>query len=334
MDVSIIIVNYQTPKLVIDCVRSIQEKTVGITYEIILVDNGSKDGSADLLREALQKDVTLVVSSVNLGFGKANNLGVGYASGKYIFLLNSDTLLLNNAVGILHDYLETHRQAGVAGGNLYTKEYTPSPSFCTRFDDLESVKKEAAWSRILGTSLRKRYVQWFCSPEQKEKFYYKESFNFGEGVKRVAYIFGTDMMLSKALYEKMGGFDPDFFMYAEEEELSFRIMQAGYEIVNVPGAKLIHYDAASTEKEKDQNSRRYILRQKGAFLYYEKRFGPKGPQTYYQYKLLGLERRLKLGRVLGRKSLAEAAGSRKRYLAEAYEQFLKEQDAKGVGEDG
>ena len=334
MDVSIIIVNYQTPKLVIDCVRSIKEKTEGITYEVILVDNGSKDGSADLLREALQEEVTLVVSDVNLGFGRANNLGVGYASGKYVLLLNSDTLLLNNAVRILYDYLETHRQAGVAGGSLYTKEYKPSPSFCTHFDDLESAKKEAAWSRILGTSLRNRYVQWFSSPEQKERFYYKESFNFHKKAKRVAYIFGTDMMLSKALYEKMGGFDPDFFMYAEEEEMSFRITQAGYEIVNVPAAKLIHYDAASTEKEKEPNGRRYILRQKGAFLYYEKRFGRKGAQTYYQYQLLGLDRRLKLGRLLGRKSLAEAAGSRKRYLKEAYEQFLKEQDAKGEGKDG
>ena len=143
MDVSIIIVNYKTPELVVECIRSIREKTTGISYEIIIVDNDSKDNSLEIFSTELDEDIKVVVANENLGFGKANNLGAQHATGKYLFLLNSDTLLINNAIQILYQYIEKNNHIGVVGGNLFTSDMKASPSFAMQFDDLDSVKQAA-----------------------------------------------------------------------------------------------------------------------------------------------------------------------------------------------
>lgn len=324
MDVSIIIVNYKTPELVIDCVKSIKEKTLDLAYEIVVVDNASGDHSLPMIKESLKDEIILIESETNLGFGKANNLGVKSASGKYVFLLNSDTLLINNAIKVLYDYLEEHKNVGVAGGNLYTLQERPTASHCVKFDDIASVKADARWTAIVKRIFRNRYVDRCYSAEQKEQFYYKENFNFTGEVQKVAYIFGTDMMLSRQLYNELGGFDPDFFMYAEEEELSWRITQKGYEIVNVPEAKIIHYDGASVKRDDSFSARQYKMRMNGTFLYYLKRFGARGPEVCYRYKRLRFERTLKVGKLFHRTKLVELTNQQKACLEEIYAQFAKE----------
>ncbi|MCD7864667.1 MAG: glycosyltransferase family 2 protein [Clostridiales bacterium] len=141
MDVSIIIVNYNTPEMVIDCINSIQTQTKEISYEIIVVDNGSRDDSLVIFKDKLSDIATVINVGENLGFGKANNLGAKYARGDYLFLLNSDTLLVNDAISLLLQFLTDHSEVGVVGGNLYTTDMTASPSFCMRFDDVAAVKK-------------------------------------------------------------------------------------------------------------------------------------------------------------------------------------------------
>ena len=161
MDVSVIIVNYHSAQMVIDCIRSIFEKNVKASYEIIVVDNASGDGSVELLREAFGSRIKVIASDVNLGFGKANNLGAQHAEGDYLFLLNPDTLLVNDAISVLVDYLKENPDVGVAGGNLYAPDMTPTPSLCRRFDDLGSERRNASWLRLIGgkaeTKLRARF---------------------------------------------------------------------------------------------------------------------------------------------------------------------------------
>ena len=101
MDVSIIIVNYNTKELTAACINSIFQYTEGVEFEVILVDNASTDGSREFFRKDTR--IILIESEINLGFGRANNLGYEYSHGKYVFLLNSDTYLLNNAVKIFYD---------------------------------------------------------------------------------------------------------------------------------------------------------------------------------------------------------------------------------------
>ena len=329
MDVSIIIVNYKTPELVIDCVNSIKEKTLDLEYEIIIVDNASSDHSVSIIKENVSDEVLLIESDKNLGFGKANNLGAKYASGKYVFLLNSDTLLINNAIKILFDYLEQNPNIGIAGGNLYTMERRPSSSYCTEFDDIISVKADAKWSIIIKNIFMNRYIDRKYSGEQKERFYYKSNFNFTDQVQKVAYVFGTDMMLLRELYENVGGFDPDFFMYAEEEELSWRITQKGYQIVNVRTAKIIHYDGASVKKDASFSVRQYSMRLNGTFMYYFKRFKEQGVHECYHYKLLKFNRVLKIGKLFHRTKLVELTKQQKECLKEVYVQFLNEQKIGG-----
>lgn len=155
MDVSIIIVNYCSAKMVAECVESIFEKTKGIDYEIIIVDNDSRDNSEAFLKSTLGDSTTLISAGENLGFGKANNLGAAYAKGEYLLLLNPDTLLVNNAIKVLYDYIKTHPETGVVGGNLYSPEMKAVPSYCMQFDDLNTEREKASWKAILvGKSVK------------------------------------------------------------------------------------------------------------------------------------------------------------------------------------
>ena len=104
MQVSVIIVNYNTKELTKQAIQSVFDRTEGVEYEIIVVDNDSKDGSVEELKKIFQNKITIIESKENLGFGRANNLGIKQSKGKYVFLLNSDTELINNAIKIFYDY--------------------------------------------------------------------------------------------------------------------------------------------------------------------------------------------------------------------------------------
>ena len=127
MDVSIIIINYNTCQMTCECINSIIEKTQGLQYEIILVDNASTDGS----KEFFEKDerIKYIYSEKNGGFGYGNNLGMKVAKGKYFFLLNSDTLLINNAIKKFYDYAEKANQNRIYGCYLEHKDGSYSTSF-------------------------------------------------------------------------------------------------------------------------------------------------------------------------------------------------------------
>ena len=129
MDVSIIIVNYNTLELTKNTIDSVNEKTKDLNYEIILVDNASTDGSVEFFEKEYKNKIIFIKNDENLGFGRANNRGIKIAKGKYVFLLNSDTLLINNAIKILFDFMEKNNNCGVCGGNLYTLTLQPTNSF-------------------------------------------------------------------------------------------------------------------------------------------------------------------------------------------------------------
>lgn len=312
MDVSIIIVNYHSADLVIDSVKSIYEKTQDISFEVIVVDNASTDDSVVTLKNVLGSQISLIESERNLGFGKANNLGVKHAKGEYIFLLNPDTVLMNNAVKVLHDYIIEHPEVGVAGGNLYTKDGQPNPSFCRNFDSLESEKKNASWSHIIKKKITDKKKQNLDNTLSE--------FNYTEEPQQVAYIFGADMMMSKQLFEEIKGFDPDFFMYGEEEELTWRITQRGYSVISVPQAKIIHLEGGTTSAENTFSERQFRMRMNGTMTYYRKRYGDNGVHQFYRYRKSRYDRLAQFARIRG-KQTTNITG---RLLDEEYQNFLKE----------
>jgi len=248
MDVSIIIVNYNTVKLLIDAINSVFEKTEGIEYEIIVVDNNSPDNPKNILAEKYGNKIIYLGLSENIGFGRANNEAAKIAQGRNLFFLNPDTILLNNAVKILSDYLDDNPPVGCCGGNLYNDRYEPTVSF----------------SRILP-SILDEINQLFLNIIGKIAFGRNQFFNYTNKVLKVAGLIGADLMIRKGLFDSLKGFDPDFFMFAEEIELEYRIGKKGYKIISVPYARIIHLEGQSILNRLDRmkklyNSRLILLR--------------------------------------------------------------------------
>lgn len=309
IDISVIIVNYNSANLVSDCIDSVFEKTSGISYEIIVVDNASSDGSVDTLEKKYKDKIKTIASDENLGFGRANNLGNGQARGKFVFLLNPDTLLINNAIKILYDYMESDPGCGVAGGNLYLPDMTPAPSYCTEFDSLELEKKRSTYKSIISDKLKRG---------KKEV-----SFNQTDAPIKVAYIFGADMMMKKSVFDDVGGFDPDFFMYAEEEELTYRITQKGYSAICVPQAKIIHLEGATQKKSDEFSPRNFKTRMTGTMTYFYKRYGTEGVREFYRLRSKRYKKYVTIAKLKRKLTDDYVPLIQIRCLTEAYSEFIK-----------
>jgi GT2 family glycosyltransferase len=254
MDVSVIIVNYNTKDLVISCIRSIYSQTAKLTYEIIVIDNASEDGSQLLIKKEFP-EVILVELTENLGFGKANNIGAKKAIGKYLFFLNSDTLLLNNAVYILFLFNEvnkTDHNIGVTGGILLDYNRSETGSFGPLPSKIETLKS------ILGILPR------FTHMTSSENDYFLKK-NYLE----VGYIMGADMFIRKSIFEEIDGFDSNFFMYYEETDLQLRLRRSDYHNYVLSGIEIIHFEGASLKELKANNKKRLIIT-KSMFYYFRK----------------------------------------------------------------
>ena len=252
LDVSIIIVNYNTLKLTQNCIQSIIDKTNGISYEIIIVDNASTDGSKEYFES--DSKIKYIYSEENLGFGRANNLGAQSAVGNKLFFLNPDTLLINNAIKILSDYLDVHPKTGGAGGNLYNKDLKPCLSF----------------KRYLPGLFWELNNMTFATLE-KIVFIGNQTFNNTNNVKSVGYITGADLMIPKRIFNDLGGFDSKFFLYFEETDLCCRIRELGLKIESVPASRIQHLEGESF-KGGEINRNRIRHTEKGRYTYYHKHF--------------------------------------------------------------
>lgn len=292
--VSIIIVNYNTKTLLRSCIHSIYEQTANLSYEIIVVDNASSDGSVELVTKEFP-DVRLIVSPVNLGFGKANNKGVTESRGENIFFLNSDTILLNNAISILHEFLCHNQTAAICGGNLYDKDMQPVHSFY-RFP---TIKDE-----FRALFFPKRNIPYH---------------NFMNHVQKVEYITGADMMIRKEIFTKAGAFDSDFFMYYEETELTWHITQMGYQVFSVPEAKIIHYQGMSSTKKKQPINSQYLL---SKFIYFQKIYGRHRPIYIKKIHMAKCNMSLLVHYIFRNKNKIEYWTLKRKIIHETFQKYL------------
>lgn len=267
MNVSIIMVNYNTLELTKNAINSLVEKTRDMSYEIILVDNASKDGSHEYFSNLKLENFKYIQSGSNLGFGRANNLGYKQSKGEYIFLLNTDTLLVNNAIKILYEIIRKENKIGIVGGNLYDINMKPGHSF---LKEIYSLKTEIYANFGFILNIPKKILKLFL----KEK---REDFNYTNNVMEVGYITGADMLIRRECIEKVGFFDSDFFMYFEETELTYRVKKAGYKVLSIPEAKIIHLEGKST-KFKEQKIKMF---NESKFKYFKKVYGEKAKNRVY-----------------------------------------------------
>ena len=226
IDVSIIIVNYNTKSLLSDCIDSVFQNTQKVTFEIIVVDNGSVDGS----REYFENDnrIQYIYSEENLGFGKANNVGAKFAIGKFLFLLNPDTLLINNAIKFLVDFLNQNPEVGIVGGNLYDSDLKPCLSYRQYLPGLLWEINDMSFGMFDRVIYGKRRI-----------------FNNTNHPLKVGYITGADLLIKRDLYNLVSGFDESFFLYYEETDLCKRVKDLGYQAVCVHSAKIQHLEGKS-----------------------------------------------------------------------------------------
>lgn len=251
MDVSIIIINYNTSELLKDCIKSVVEHTKDVSYEVIIVDNNSEFFNPEEY-VYIGSNIKILQLTDNLGFGKANNEGIKISLGEFVLFLNSDTILMNDAISILCKYMRDNVDVGICGGNLYTKDGKPNMSYT------ESFPTVADYMRLLmGMS---------ASPDKDSNFNNTEKPKVLGG-----YVSGADLMIRRDLLERYGGFDPGFFMYFEDVELCYRISRRGLLIASVPSAKIIHLQGGSTTSKGEEmsiRSRCFLLASE--FVYFSK----------------------------------------------------------------
>ncbi|HSD64495.1 MAG TPA: glycosyltransferase [Ignavibacteriaceae bacterium] len=234
MDLSIIIVNYNVKEFLQNLIHSIRKAAQNLQYEIIIVDNASMDGSVECISEKFH-DVHLIANTVNKGFGKANNQALKIAKGNYFLLINPDSIVSEDTLVKMISFFETHPAAGLAGCKILNPDGTlqlacrrsfPGPwtSFC----------KVTGLSTLFPDS--KLFARYNLTYKDENKSY------------EVDAISGSFMMMKREVYEKIGGFDEDFFMYGEDLDLCYRIQKAGYKVFYVHETQVIHYKGESTRR--------------------------------------------------------------------------------------
>jgi GT2 family glycosyltransferase len=256
MNVSIVIVNYNTKELTLNCLTSIVSKTTGLKYEIIVVDNASTDSSCEEIKQNFSETI-LIENNDNLGFARANNIATRVSNGKYVFFLNSDTVLLNNAIKIFFDFMESQQGNDFAccGGNLFEENMEPQLPF-GNFPSLRQIFFEQFF---LYRIFPKLYAN---IPNLGVKEVVSE-------LKEVPYVSGADLFIRKEVLDIVGNFDERFFLYYEDTDLGYRLKQAGHKSAIIPDAKIIHLVGGSSKP----SMIKFRIQKKSEFMFFRKNYG-------------------------------------------------------------
>jgi N-acetylglucosaminyl-diphospho-decaprenol L-rhamnosyltransferase len=225
IDLSIIVISYNTKDITKACLDSVftSLSDTKITYEVLVIDNNSSDGSVEMLKEIKNKQLRVIVNKENTGFGKANNQGADEAQGEYILLLNSDTVVLDNAVEKLLSYAKTHQEAHFVGGKLLNTNMTPQASGGPYYS-----------LPIIFAALFLKGDHWGISRFSPNK------------TTKVDWISGACILTKKDYFQKLNGFDEGIFMYMEEIDLLYRAKKMGYNVFIVPESRFIHHGSKSS----------------------------------------------------------------------------------------
>lgn len=261
MDLTIIIVNWNTRDMLKDCLHSIMQTKGNIEIQIIVVDNASSDGSREMVSSAFP-EVTLINSGDNIGFAKANNLAIPHTTAPYILFLNPDTLLINNALKKMVNFLNSNPSVGALGCK-------------TRNIDGTIQDPGLQWRTTPFTKLIEMF---FISSDTikvlKRYLPYHEATNSGY----VSWIFGGCLMVREKALERAGNFDERFFMYLEDADLCRRIIDSGWKIYYLSEAEVIHVGGGASNKTTNQFATLMMCESMSKFMF--KYYGKQGRIVY------------------------------------------------------
>lgn len=263
MQLSVVIVNYNVRYFLEQCLNSVFRSGKDLDMEVFVVDNQSVDGSTEMVREKFPQ-VKLIANDKNAGFSKANNQAIRKSSGKYILLLNPDTVVEDDTLPKVVAFMDSHPDAGGLGVKMVdgqgrflpeSKRGLPTPA--------------VAFCKIFGLSA--------LFPKSKVFGRYHLGYLDADETHQVDVLSGAFMLLRKETLEKTGLLDEDFFMYGEDIDLSHRIVKAGYKNYYYPEARIIHYKGESTKK----SSVNYVLVFYNAMIIFaRKHFSQKTPASF------------------------------------------------------
>ena len=286
-DISVVIVNYNVRHFLVECLESYyRSRLEGLRVEVFVVDNASIDGSVELI-SSQYPEVRLIANKDNVGFSTANNQAIRQSVGKYVLLLNPDTVLEEDTLRICYDYLQQHSQVGALGVKMIDGAGTFLP---------ESKRAlPTAWNsftKLLG----------LASLFEKSSFFngYALGHLSADERHRIEVLCGAFMFMPKAVLDEVGLLDERFFMYGEDIDLSYRIVKGGYEVHYIPDTTIIHYKGESTKK----GSLNYVKTFYNAMgLYVDKHYTSSGGVLFGYFLKLGIWLRATLSagrRLVGR----------------------------------
>jgi N-acetylglucosaminyl-diphospho-decaprenol L-rhamnosyltransferase len=249
MDLSIALVNWNNRDYLEQCLESIEAAQLPLAYEIVVSDNGSTDGSLRMLAERYP-DVVVIENGENVGVARGNNQCIRHSTGRYIYILNNDTVVNRGSIMRMVEFLDEHPEAGAAGGDLLNPDGSFQAGFC-RFPSL--------WEEFLiVTHVGKRLNPHFPSHDGP----YPE-------IREVDWISSASIVVRREAIEQIGLVDEAYFVYSDETDWQYRLWQAGWKVYYLPEVTTIHYGGGSFQL----GGKRFTLVYRGRMLFAHKHYG-------------------------------------------------------------
>jgi GT2 family glycosyltransferase len=247
VDMSIVLVCWNNKAYLDPCLQSLYEGNLKSSFDVVVVDNGSKDGSQQMLAEKYPQ-VKLIQNQGNVGLGRASNQGIEATSGRYVLLLNNDTLVTGPALDILVEFLDTHPGAGAAGGKLLN----PDGSFQSGYAPFSTLTEEFLIATHIGELLWPGYPLHGDANE----------------IKSTGWLCSACLLVRRSALDQVGLLDESYFIYGDETDLQYRLNQAGWKVYFLPASSIIHFGGRSMDRWK---RRKMVYR--GKMLFYQKNYG-------------------------------------------------------------
>lgn len=269
MNLSIIIVNYNSKDVLLDCLRSIVQSNFNFEYEVIIIDNASNDNLNEIELEFFK--FIFIHNADNVGFAAANNIGIKLSKGKHILLLNPDTIVNNNSFQPMIKYLDEYKDVAIVGCKIFNA-------------DGEIERSTHSFPSLLKEFMHaNEFLKYFVGYESRSAKFLKkifkskslESYWDHNSIKEVDHVTGACMMVKKEAIDKVGLLDEAFFLYNEEVEWSYSFKKAGYKSVFLHDPSIIHLFGYSTKQlvQKQTVNNFLVERYRGMFYFFQKHYG-------------------------------------------------------------
>jgi hypothetical protein len=247
VDMSIVLVCWNNKAYLDPCLKSLYEGGLKSSFDVIVVDNGSTDGSQQMLAEKYPQ-VKLIQNAGNVGLGKASNQGIEATNGRHVLLLNNDTLVNGPALDVLVEYLDAHPEVGATAGKLLN----PDGSFQSGFAPFSTLLEEF----LIVTHIGERV--WPGYPSHGD----------ANEIKATGWMSSACLLVRRAALDQIGLLDESYFIYGDEADLQYRLNKAGWKVVFLPNSSIIHFGGRSMDRWK---RRKMVYR--GKMMFYKKNYG-------------------------------------------------------------